>query len=85
MFHRRARNEAARTMKALRFVFIGPVLLAFFLAAQWMHMPGSIGFRWAMLGIGLAWVLSLFRVIKAIVLVGGLAAFAAYLAKRNMA
>ena len=34
------------------------------------------------LGIGIAWVINLFRVIRAVVLLGGLAAFVAYLNRR---
>jgi hypothetical protein len=39
--------------------------------------------QWVALGLGIAWVISLFRVVRAIVVVGGLAALAAYLAKRH--
>jgi hypothetical protein len=39
--------------------------------------------QWPALGLGIAWFCSLLRVIKAVVIAGGLAAFAAYLAKRS--
>jgi hypothetical protein len=38
--------------------------------------------QWAALGIGFAWVISLLRVIRALVLVGGIAALIAYLRRR---
>jgi hypothetical protein len=46
-----------------------------------MTSPGHWWVQWAALGIGIAWILSLFRVILAIIAVGGLAAFIAYLSK----
>jgi hypothetical protein len=39
--------------------------------------------QWAALGIGIAWFQSLLRVLRAIVIAGGLAAFGAYLMNRN--
>jgi hypothetical protein len=39
--------------------------------------------QWAALGIGIAWVSSLFKVIRAVIVAGGLAAFGAYLLKRR--
>jgi hypothetical protein len=39
--------------------------------------------QWAALGIGIAWVFSLLRVLRALVLVGGLAGLAAYLNRRR--
>jgi hypothetical protein len=47
-----------------------------------MTSPGHCWVQWAALGIGLAWILSLMRVIRMMVLLGGLAAFIAYLRKR---
>jgi hypothetical protein len=38
--------------------------------------------QWPALGIGIAWVAALFRVMRAIVVVGGHAAFLAWLAGR---
>jgi hypothetical protein len=39
--------------------------------------------QWAALGLGIAWVVSLFRVIRALVLAGGLTALGVYLARRH--
>jgi len=38
---------------------------------------------WAALGLGIAWLCCLFRVMRAAVLVGGVAALVAYLTRRN--
>jgi hypothetical protein len=39
--------------------------------------------RWVALGIGIAWVICLFRVLRAVIVTGGLAALMAYLAQRK--
>jgi hypothetical protein len=38
--------------------------------------------QWAALGIGIAWVISFLRVLRAAILLGGLAALIAYFRKR---
>ena len=38
--------------------------------------------QWAALGIGFAWVISLLRVIRAVIVLGGLAALVTYLRKK---
>ena len=43
--------------------------------------PGHWWVQWAALGIGIAWVLSLLRVIRMMILLGGLAALIAYFQK----
>jgi hypothetical protein len=71
-----------RTVRALRFLFVGPVVLVFLVVVNLMTSPGHWWVQWAALGIGLAWVISLFRVLRAAVLVGGIAALIAYLRRR---
>jgi hypothetical protein len=39
--------------------------------------------QWAALGLGIAWVITLFRVVQAVVLMGGLAALGVYLGRRS--
>lgn len=72
-----------KTLQALKFLFIGPLVLAFLFVINWMTAPGDWWVQWAALGIGIAWVISLFRVLAAIVVAGGLAAFIAYLQRRT--
>jgi len=67
----------------VKFLFMGPVILVFLFVINLMTSPGHWWVQWAALGIGIAWVLNLFRVIRAVVLAGGLAALAAILANRS--
>ena len=76
-------EPAVGTLRAVKFLFMGPVILAFLLVINLMTSPGDWWIQWPALGIGIAWVLSLFRVIRAIALAGGLAALAAILASRS--
>jgi len=68
-----------RTTRALGFLIKGPLILAFLFIINLMTSPGHWWVQWAALGIGIAWVFSLLRVVRAIVLLGGLAGLAAYL------
>ena len=72
-----------RTFKSVRFLITAPFLLLFLFVINIMTSPGEWWWQWAALGIGIAWVISLFRVIRAILLVGGLAGLAAYLNRRQ--
>ena len=72
-----------KTLAALKFLVIGPIIVVFLFVINLMTSPGEWWFVWAALGIGLAWVFSLMRVARAIVVAGGLAAFGAWLASRN--
>jgi hypothetical protein len=71
-----------RTLRSIKFLFMGPVILAFLVVVNWMTYSGEWWVKWAALGIGLAWVLALFRVIRALLLVGGLAALVSYLRRK---
>jgi hypothetical protein len=71
------------TLRAVKFLFMGPLIVAFLFVINLMTSPGEWWVQWAALGIGIAWVISLFKVLRAIVLAGGLAALAALLMKRR--
>lgn len=71
-----------QTVRAVRFLFSGPLILLMLVVINWMTSPGHWWVQWAALGIGIAWVISLLRVIRAIIILGGLAALVAYLRKR---
>lgn len=73
-----------KTIQAVKFLFVGPMILAFLTLINFMTSPGHWWVQWAALGIGIAWVISLFRVLFAILVAGGLAAFVA-LWQRNRA
>lgn len=70
-----------RTLRSFRFLFVGPIILAFLVVVNLMASPGHWWVQWAALGIGIAWVIALIRVITAVVLVGGVAALIATLRK----
>lgn len=72
-----------RTLRAVRFLFTGPFVLLLLFVISRMTPAGGEWFKWAALGIGIAWLVSLVRVIQALVLVGGLAALVMWLRSRN--
>ena len=73
----------SRTLHSLKFLFMGPLILAFLFVINLMTSPGHWWVQWAALGIGIAWVISLMRVIRAVIVAGGLAALGAYLLNRQ--
>lgn len=74
-----------RVLRALKFLFVGPLVLALLFAINWMSYDGEWWVRWPALGIAFAWCLCLFRVLRAAVLVGGVTALIAWLAQRRAA
>ena len=71
-----------RTWRAFKFLFTGPVILVFLVMINALTSPGEWWVQWPALAIGLAWVLCLLRVMRMMLLLGGLAALVAYLRKR---
>jgi hypothetical protein len=71
------------TLRAVKFLFMGPLIVAFLFVINLMTSPGEWWVQWAALGIGIAWVISLFKVIRAVIVAGGLAALAALLMSRS--
>lgn len=63
-----------KTLGAIKFLFIGPLILGFLVLVNLMTSPGEWWVQWAALGIGIAWMICLFRVLAALVVAGGLAA-----------
>jgi len=72
-----------KTLKALKFLVMGPVIVVFLFFVNLLTSPGEWWVQWAALGIGIAWFISLLRVIRAVIIAGGLAAFGAYLLNRK--
>ena len=70
-----------KTLRALRFLFVGPLVLLLLVIINLMTSPGHWWVKWPALGIGIAWVISLLRVAWAIVLAGGIAALLVALRK----
>ena len=71
------------TLRAVKFLFTAPIILLFLVIVNLMTSPGHWWVQWAALGLGIAWFFSLLKVIRAVVLAGGLAALVAYLSKRQ--
>ena len=71
------------TLRAVKFLFTAPLILLFLVIINVMTSPGHWWVQWAALGLGIAWFFSLLKVIRALVLAGGLAALVAYLSKRS--
>ena len=59
-----------RTWRSLKFLFTGPIILLFLVIINAVTSPGHWWVQWAALGIGIAWVISLLRVIRAMILLG---------------
>ncbi len=72
-----------QTLRAVKFLFTAPLILLFLVIINLMTSPGHWWVQWAALGLGIAWFFSLLKVIRAVVLAGGLAALLAYLSKRQ--
>ena len=74
-----------KTLRAANFLIKGPLILLLLVFINWviiLIMPEQIWWvQWAALGIGIAWLVSLYRVLKGIVMAGGLAALFAFLKK----
>jgi len=72
-----------KTLRAAKFLVTGPLILAMLTVINVMTSPGDWWVQWAALGIGIAWVISLFRVLRALVIAGGLAALATWVVRRR--
>lgn len=74
-----------RLMRSVTFLVKAPLILAMLVVINLMTSPGHWWVQWPALGMGIAWVLSLFRVLRAVVVAGGLAALAAVLMRNRRA
>lgn len=72
-----------KTLHAVKFLFTAPLILVFLFFVNLMTSPGDWWVQWPALGLGIAWFISLFRVARAVILAGGLAALAAYVSRRS--
>jgi len=71
-----------RTFRAIRFLITGPLILVMLFVINLVTSPGHWWIQYPAMGIGIAWMISLFRVLRSVVVVGGLAALS-YLAYRH--
>ena len=68
---------------SVSFVFMAPLILALLFVINLMTSPGEWWVQWAALGLGIAWVINVFKLIRTAVLLGGLAGLAAYMSRRR--
>jgi hypothetical protein len=71
------------TLRAVKFLFTAPLILLFLVVVNWMTSPGHWWVQWAALGLGIAWFFSLLRVMRAVIVAGGLAALGSYLYRKQ--
>jgi hypothetical protein len=71
------------TLRAVKFLFFAPLLVVMLVVINLMTWSGEWWVQWAALGLGIAWVISLFKVLRAVALAGGLAALGANLLNRQ--
>ena len=64
-------------MGSIKFLFMAPFIVAFLFVINLMTWSGEWWVQWAALGIGIAWIINVFKVMRAILLAGGLAALGA--------
>ena len=67
----------------VKFLVIAPFILALCFAINVMTSPGQWWVQWVAFGLGIAWVINFFKLLRDIVVLGGLAAFGAYLLNRR--
>jgi len=70
-------------LRRVKFLITAPFILLMLVVINLMTSPGQWWVQWAALGLGIAWVINLFKLIRDVVVLGGLAAFSAYLFNRN--
>lgn len=71
-----------KTWRAAKFLIKGPLILGLLTVINVMTSPHHWWVQWAALGIGIVWIVSLFRVLKAMILLGGFAALIAFLSNQ---
>lgn len=76
-------SSTLRLYRAVRLLFLGPLILFLLLIVNLVTWHGHWWVQWAALGIGIAWVLCLFRVAPAAIVLGRVAARVAYLNRRK--
>ena len=68
---------------SFKFLFIAPLIVGMLFVINLMTSPGEWWVQWPALGLGIAWVINLFKVLRTVVLLGGLAALAAFFTRRT--
>jgi len=74
-----------KVLSDIKYLVTAPLILALLFVVNLATSPGDWWVQWAALGMGIAWVVCLLRVLRTVVVVGGLAALGAWLWKRESA
>ena len=72
-----------RTMRSAAFLVKAPIILVFLFFLNLMTSPGHWWVQWVALGLGIAWVFALIRVVSTLLMAGGLAALAFWFLNRG--
>jgi hypothetical protein len=67
---------------SVSFLVKGPLILLMLVVINALTSPGHWWVQWAALGIGIAWTISLLRVVRAVIVLGGLAGLFALFSRR---
>ena len=70
-------------LRRIKFLFMAPLILMFLVVINLMTSPGEWWVQWAALGLGIAWVINALKLLRTVLLAGGLAALAAYFTRRS--
>ena len=70
-------------IRRTKFLFMAPLILVFLVVINLMTSPGEWWVQWAALGLGIAWVINGIKLLRTVLLAGGLAALAAYFTRRS--
>ena len=70
-------------LRRVKFLVMAPFIVLMLLVINVLTSPGEWWVQWAAFGIGIAWVINFFKLIRDIALLGGLAAFSAYVLNRR--
>ncbi len=72
-----------RPFRRVKFLFTAPLIVLMLFVINVMTSPGHWWVQWAALGLGIAWVINLIKLVRDVVLLGGLAALGTYIFNRN--
>ena len=70
-------------LRRVKFLIMAPFIVLLCFVINVMTSPGRWWVQWVAFGIGIAWVINFFKLIRDIAVLGGLAAFSAYVLNRR--
>jgi hypothetical protein len=73
----------AGPLRRVKFLIMAPFIVLMCFVINVMTSPGEWWVQWVALGLGIAWVINLFKLIRDVAVLGGLAALGAYLFSRR--